>query len=211
MRAFLIKRLLALIPTILFATLIVFIVIRLIPGDVIDQMVSQHDIGSQEVSRKTLEKALGLDVPIYLQYLRWMERIFLHGDLGSSLWKQTPVTSLVMERLPTTFEVSLIAIIFSILLSIPIGVYSAIRQDTAGDYAGRTVSILGIAIPNFWLGTMVVIYPAFLLGLPLTLVFPLYPALLLIPAWRNRSDGAVRVLVDHLAYGAGVLAELVAR
>ncbi|MBI4766045.1 MAG: glutathione ABC transporter permease GsiC, partial [Deltaproteobacteria bacterium] len=83
MRAFLIKRLLALIPTILFATLIVFIVIRLIPGDVIDQMVSQHDIGSQEVSRKSLEKALGLDVPIYVQYFRWMGRIFLHADLGS--------------------------------------------------------------------------------------------------------------------------------
>jgi peptide/nickel transport system permease protein len=160
MRAFLIKRILALIPTIIFATLIVFVVIRLIPGDVIDQMVSQHDIGSQEISRKALEKALGLDVPVVVQYLRWMERIFLHGDLGNSLWKQTPVTSLVMERLPTTFEVSGIAIIFSLLLAIPIGVYSAIRQDTAGDYAGRTLSILGIAIPNFWLGTMVVIYPA---------------------------------------------------
>ena len=80
MRAFLIKRLLALIPTILFATLIVFIVIRLIPGDVIDQMVSQHDIGSQEVSRKSLEKALGLDVPIYVQYFRWMgQDIFTRG------------------------------------------------------------------------------------------------------------------------------------
>ena len=58
---------------------------------------------------------------------------------------------------------------------------------------------------------MVVVYPAFLLGLPLTLVFPCYPALLLIPAWRNRADGAVRVLVDHLCYGVGILAELVAR
>jgi len=160
MRTFLIKRLLALIPTILFATLIVFVVIRLIPGDIIDQMVSQHDIGSAEISRKSLEKAMGLDAPIYVQYFRWMERIFLHGDLGSSLWKQTPVTALVMERLPVTFELSGIAIIFSLILAIPIGVYSAIRQDTAGDYAGRTVSILGIAVPNFWLGTMVVIYPA---------------------------------------------------
>jgi peptide/nickel transport system permease protein len=160
MRAFLIKRLLALIPTIIFATLIVFIVIRLIPGDIIDQMVSQHDIGSEEVTRKSLEKALGLDVPIYQQYLRWMGDIFLRGDLGKSLWKETPVSELVMERLPVTFELSALAIIFSLLLALPIGVYSAIRQDTAGDYVGRTVSILGIAVPNFWLGTMVVIYPA---------------------------------------------------
>jgi peptide/nickel transport system permease protein len=160
MRAFLIKRLLALIPTVIFATLIVFIVIRLIPGDIIDQMVSQHDIGSEEVTRKSLEKALGLDVPIYQQYLRWMGDIFLHGDLGKSLWKQTPVTDLVMERLPVTFELSFLAILFSLLLALPIGVYSAIRQDTWGDYVGRTISILGIAVPNFWLGTMVVIYPA---------------------------------------------------
>jgi peptide/nickel transport system permease protein len=160
MRAFLIKRLLALIPTILFATLIVFVVIRMIPGDIIDQMMSQHDISSQEVTRKSIEKALGLDVPIYQQYFRWMERIFLHGDLGTSLWKETKVTREVMARLPITFELSGIAIIFSLLLALPVGIYSAIRQDTAGDYIGRTISILGIAVPNFWLGTMVVIYPA---------------------------------------------------
>ena len=160
MRAYLIRRLLALIPTILFATLIVFVVIRVIPGDIIDQMISQHDISDQEVTRKTIEKALGLDVPIHVQYFRWMKNIFLHGDLGNSLWKDTKVTEEVMARLPVTFELSLVAFIFSLILAIPIGVYSAIRQDTAGDYAGRTISILGIAVPNFWLGTMVVIYPA---------------------------------------------------
>ncbi len=160
MRAYIIRRLLALIPTILFATLIVFVVIRVIPGDIIDQMISQHDISDQEVTRKTIEKALGLDVPIHVQYLRWMKNIFLQGDLGNSLWKDTKVTEEVMARLPVTFELSLVAFIFSLILAIPIGVYSAIRQDTAGDYAGRTISILGIAVPNFWLGTMVVIYPA---------------------------------------------------
>jgi peptide/nickel transport system permease protein len=193
MRAFLIKRLLALIPTILFATLIVFVVIRLIPGDVIDQMVSQHDIGSQEVSRKTLEKALGLDVPIYVQYFRWMERIFLHADLGNSLWKQTSVTALVVERLPTTFEVSGIAIIFSILLAIPIGVYSAIRQDTAGDYVGRTVSILGIAIPNFWLGTMVVIYPAIWWGFS--------PSVELVPFFKHPLANFKQFIVPSIVLG----------
>jgi peptide/nickel transport system permease protein len=193
MKAFLIKRLLALIPTILFATLIVFIVIRLIPGDVIDQMVSQHDIGSQEVSRKTLEKALGLDAPIYIQYLRWMKSIFIHGDLGKSLWKETPVTALVMERLPVTFELSGIAIIFSILLAIPIGVYSAIRQDTAGDYAGRTVSILGIAIPNFWLGTMVVIYPAIWWGFS--------PSVELVPFFKHPWANLKQFILPSIVLG----------
>ena len=160
MRAYLIRRLLALIPTILFATLIVFVVIRIIPGDIIDQMISQHDISDQEVTRKTIEKALGLDVPIHVQYFQWMKNLFLHGDLGNSLWKDTKVIEEVMARLPVTMELSIVSIIFALLLSIPIGVYSAVRQDTPGDYVGRTISILGIAVPNFWLGTMVVIYPA---------------------------------------------------
>ncbi|MRR17636.1 MAG: ABC transporter permease [Deltaproteobacteria bacterium] len=160
MRGYLLKRVLALIPTILFATLIVFFVIRIIPGDIIDQMIAQHDISDQEVTRKTIEKSLGLDVPVHIQYLRWMKNLFLHGDLGNSLWKDTKVSQEVMARLPVTFELSLIAIIFALLLAIPIGIYSAVRQDTAGDYFGRTISILGIAVPNFWLGTMFVVYPA---------------------------------------------------
>ncbi len=160
MRSYLIKRVLALIPTILFATLIVFFVIRVIPGDIIDQMISQHDISDQEVTRKSVEKALGLDVPIYIQYARWMKAIFLHADLGSSLWKTTKVADEIAARVPVTLELSILSIIFALLLAIPIGIYSAIRQDTAGDYAGRTVSILGIAVPNFWLATMFIIYPA---------------------------------------------------
>jgi peptide/nickel transport system permease protein len=165
-RTYLIKRVLALIPTILFATLIVFFVIRLIPGDIIDQMISQHDISDREVSRESVAKALGLDVPIHVQYARWMKNLFLHGDLGNSLWKDTKVSEEVMARLPITFELSLISIIIALLLAIPIGIYSAIRQDTAGDYAGRTVSILGIAVPNFWLGTMFIVYPAVWWGWP---------------------------------------------
>jgi peptide/nickel transport system permease protein len=176
-RAYLIKRFLALIPTLFFATLIVFFVIRVIPGDIIDQMISQHDIGDKEVTRQTIEKALGLDVPVYMQYLRWMQNLILHADLGNSLWKETKVIEEVMARLPVTFELSLIAIIFSLILAIPIGVYSAIRQDTTGDYAGRTVSILGIAVPNFWLGTMVIIYPAIWWGWS--------PQIDLIPFWEN--------------------------
>jgi peptide/nickel transport system permease protein len=160
MRGFIIRRLLALIPTIIVATLIIFIMVRLVPGDIIDQMMSQQDISAQEVTRKGIEQALGLDVPIHVQYVRWIGGIVLRGDMGKSLWKGTKVTDEVMARLPTTFQLSLMAIIFGLLIAIPIGVYSAIRQDTAGDYIGRTISILGIAIPNFWLGTIVVVYPA---------------------------------------------------
>jgi peptide/nickel transport system permease protein len=157
MRAFLIRRLLALIPTIFFATLIVFFVIRMVPGHIIDLMITQHDIAAEKATREKIEKALGLDVPVHVQYAQWMKRIFFHGDLGNSLWRETKVTDEVMERLPITFELGIIAFF---ILAIPIGVYSAVRQDTAGDYIGRTISILGIAVPSFWLGTMIIIYPA---------------------------------------------------
>ncbi len=160
MRAYFIRRVLALIPTMIFATVIIFFMIRLVPGDIIDLMVSQHDVSDIEVTRKSLEKALGLDVPIVVQYYKWVKAIVLHGDLGTSLWMESPVSEEIFARLPVTFELGIIGLVIGLSLAIPIGVYSAIRQDTAGDYAGRTVAILGLAIPSFWLGTMVVIYPA---------------------------------------------------
>ena len=160
MRAFLIRRLFSIIPTLLFATIIIFVSIRLIPGDVIDLMMSQHDIGDAEVTRETIQKALGLDKPVHIQYVIWVKDIVVHGDLGESLWDDIPVTDEIGERLPVTFELGLISLAFALLVAIPVGIYSAVRQDTMGDYLGRTFSILGMAIPNFWLGTMVVIYGA---------------------------------------------------
>ncbi|MBW2086203.1 MAG: ABC transporter permease [Deltaproteobacteria bacterium] len=160
MRGYFIRRLLALIPTLIFATLIVFFLIRLVPGNVIDMMISMHDISDEEVTRASLERALGLDVSVHVQYYRWMKAIILHCDLGTSLCMGTSVTEEVMARLPVTLELGIIALIIGVVLAIPIGVYSAIRQDTAGDYGGRTVAILGLAVPSFWLGTMIVVYPA---------------------------------------------------
>jgi peptide/nickel transport system permease protein len=160
MRTYLIKRLLALIPTLFFATLIVFCSIRLIPGDIIDLMMTQHDLADQEVTRESIQKALGLDNPIHVQYYLWIKDIVLHLDLGDSLWKKTPVMEEILFRFPVTLELGAIGLLIGLIIAIPVGVYSAIRQDTVGDYIGRSISILGIAIPGFWLGTMVFIYPA---------------------------------------------------
>lgn len=160
MTSYLVRRLLALIPTLLFATLIVFFVIRLTPGSIIDLMVAQNDSSAVELSRESLEKALGLDVAIHVQYFRWISKIVLHGDLGESLWDEVPVTEEILDRLPVTLELALIALIVGLVIAIPIGIYSAVRQETIGDYVGRTFSILGLSIPNFWLATMVVVLPA---------------------------------------------------
>src|SRR5262249_14325231 len=160
MRTYLLRRLLALVPTLFFASLIVFFTIRLIPGDVVDLMLSQNDVSADKMSRGRVIAALGLDKPMWEQYLRWVGAILLHGDLGKSLWQGTPVTEHLAARLPVTFELGLIALIVGLLIAIPIGVYSAMRQDTRGDYIARSFSILLLAVPSFWLGTMVVVFPS---------------------------------------------------
>ena len=153
------RRLLLVIPTLILATVIVFFAVRLIPGNIIDLMISEH-MSVSDMDKAKLERALGLDVPVYVQYFRWVGAIILHGDLGNSLWKQTPVVNEIMERFPVTFELGLMALIIAMLIGMPIGVYSAIRQDSMGDYVGRSLSMMIIAIPSFWIGTMVMIFPA---------------------------------------------------
>jgi len=112
------------------------------------------------MDREAIEHALGLDVPIHVQYGRWVGDIVMHGSLGESLWKQIPVTGLIMARLPITLELGLLALIVAQLVALPIGVYSAIRQDTWGDYIGRSFAIMCIAVPGFWIGTMIMVFPA---------------------------------------------------
>ena len=164
MQAYIARRLMALIPTLLFASIIVFVTVRLIPGDIIDMMLSQNDVSAGKMDREALVRALGLDKPIWSQYLHWVGRIVFHGDLGNSLWQTTPVTEQLAARLPVTFELGLLAVLIGLSIALPIGVYSAIRQDTAGDYIARSFSILMLAIPSFWLGTMVLVIPSIFWG-----------------------------------------------
>jgi peptide/nickel transport system permease protein len=132
-----------------------------VPGDILDLMLTENDFGSGDAkTRATLEEALGIDKPMYVQYGVWITGIVTRFDFGNSLWQNTPVIDDIVERLPTTFELGLLSLIIALVVAIPIGIYSAVRQETFWDYAGRTISILGLAVPSFWLGTMVVILPA---------------------------------------------------
>jgi len=165
MRNYLIRRMLLIIPTVIIVTIIVFLVVRFIPGDVIDLMVAEmSEIGetraAEEIDEEWVRHKLGLDVPVHVQYVRWMGRILLHGDLGTSLWTQRSLTEELRNRIPVTFELSLMSLIIGVIIALPIGVYSAIRQETAGDYVGRVIAIAGLSIPNFWLATLIVVLPA---------------------------------------------------
>jgi peptide/nickel transport system permease protein len=163
MRGYAIRRFLLLIPTLVILTVLVFFFVRFIPGDVIDVMAGQlEQQGGLEsgLGRDKLENALGLDVPVHVQYGRWVWGIITRGDLGTSLWQQRSLLEIIRPKLPVTIELSLLSMVLGLLFAVPIGIYAAIRQDTVVDYIMRTVSIMALAIPAFWLAVLVFIYPA---------------------------------------------------
>ncbi len=164
MRAYIIRRLLLIIPTLFILSIIVFLSVRFIPGDVIDVMLARMEGLVGEIDREAVEHMLGLDVPVYVQYGRWIGGIFRHGTLGESLYGHWSVEEKIIGRLPVTIELGLLAILIGLVIALPVGIYSAIRQDTAGDYVGRSVAIIGLATPNFWLGMMIIIFPAIWFG-----------------------------------------------
>ena len=188
MRNYLIRRLLLTIVTLFLVSIIVFLMIRLVPGDIIDVMILQMiDRGGGELDREVLERALGLDVPVYVQYARWIGVLpspdrftgeshyngLLQGSLGLSLWQTRPVTELILGRIGVTAELGLMALVIGVLMALPIGIYSAIRQDTVGDYTGRSLAIIFMSVPSFWVAMLILLFPAIWWGRspPLGLIF----------------------------------------
>ncbi len=160
MRNYIIRRLLLLIPTLFIVTIIIFCAVRFVPGSVVDIMASQ--MGEAEDRERLVEiirHEIGLDVPIYVQYGRWIGGVF-QGDLGTSLWTKRSVTEELAAKLPVSIELGIIALIAALSIALPIGILSAIRQDTWADYIGRSVAIFCISVPSFWLASMVILYPA---------------------------------------------------
>ena len=159
MKTYIIRRLLLIIPTLFILSILVFLSVRFIPGDVIDTMVSNMEYFHGEIDREALERQLGLDVPVWVQYGRWIGGIFLRGTLGNSLLSDVSVEEKIIGRLPVTLELGVLAILIGLVIALPVGIYSAIRQDTVADYLGRSLAVIGLATPNFWLGIMMMIYP----------------------------------------------------
>ena len=172
MRAYIIRRLLLVVPTLFILSILVFLSVR---GDVIDVLEARVQIYvTGGIDRAALERRLGLDVPVWVQYGRWIgvlptpDRVtdeshfkgLLQGTLGESLYGGLAVEERILGRLPVTVELGLMAILIGLVIALPVGIYSAIRQDSVADFLGRSVAIVGLATPNFWLGIMVMIYPA---------------------------------------------------
>ncbi len=160
MASYIIRRLLLIVPTLFVVTVVVFGIMRLVPGSIVDIMVEQQPSSQYALSREDIQHALGLDVPIHIQYWRWVGGIILRGDFGESLWTGDSVVGDMLRKFPVSFELCVLALIVSQLIALPVGVYSAVRQDTLGDYLARCVAIACIALPSFWLATLVMVFPA---------------------------------------------------
>lgn len=156
MREYLLKRVLLMVPTLLLVTILVFLMIRMIPGDVVIQMLEGYAYAD---TVEALRRELGLDKPIYEQYVTWMGGL-LRGDLGRSLWTKESIVTEFIRRFPVTLELALLTIIISVTFGVGVGVISAVWQETGIDYVGRVVAILALAMPYFWLAILVVVLPA---------------------------------------------------
>jgi peptide/nickel transport system permease protein len=150
------KRLLVAIPSLLIASLIVFTLPRLIPGDAVQLMLAEKAY-AKDIAE--LRAKLGLDRPMHVQYVDWLGHV-VRGDLGESLWTRRPVLEEIGQRLPVTLTLAGFALTFALTIALPVGVISATRQDSLADLLARSTAILGLSVPNFWLATLLIVMPA---------------------------------------------------
>lgn len=200
MRKYAAQRLALGIPTILGAAILIFVIMRVVPGDVAILIAIGGSEGEEEISAAAIEKmrdTLGLNEPLYMQFATWMWDL-AHWDLGQSLWTRQPVKELLIRRYPLTLQLSAMALVLSWLIAIPIGILTAVKQDTPLDYIPRLLSIIGLAIPNFWLGILVMTYLAAILGW--------VPALTYSVPWKDPVENFSQLMLPAVVLGTALAA-----
>jgi peptide/nickel transport system permease protein len=156
-RQYILRRLTLAIPTLFLVSVIVFAMMRLMPGDVATRMVEGH---AYAPTLDALRKDLGLDRPVVVQYLDWVGGILLRGDFGRSYWTRQPILDEFVRRFPVTLELAFLTILVSVIIGVVVGIVSAARQDSFADYLGRVLAILALSVPYFGLAVLVVVLPA---------------------------------------------------
>ncbi len=199
MATYIIRRLLLTIPTLLIITLLLTAALRIIPGDAVDVLIGQMDLSGKEdrgLLRAELEKQLGIDVPIYEQYARWWWNLIVHQDLGAAVIMGFDVRDEIVKRLPVTFELGVLALIIALLISFPIAIYSAVRQDSVADYVFRSLAILFISLPSFWVGIMVIVFPSIWWGWS--------PPLIYTHLWEDPWENLQMILLPAIVMGMAI-------
>jgi len=180
MQAYMLKRLLLFVPTLILASMMIFGIMRVLPGDVALAILitgegeSQDIITEEDIQR--IRDQLGLGDPLVVQYVKWV-RGLVTGDLGNSLFNNRAVSTMIAERLPITLHLMVYTVTLSLVVSIPLGVIAALKQNKWPDYLIRLTSILGLAAPNFWIGMLIILF--------LVLVFRWVPEPIYEDVWVN--------------------------
>jgi len=159
-RGFFLRRLAMVIPTVIGAVTLVFFFLHMIPGDPVEVMLGET---AQQADKERLREELGLNLPLHVQYGRFMAGI-VQGDLGGSYFYRRPVVQVIAERVPATVELGLAAFLVAGLIAIPLGIIAALREGTAVDNASVLFSLVGVSMPNFWLGPLLIILFSITLG-----------------------------------------------
>jgi peptide/nickel transport system permease protein len=185
------------IPTIIGITILIFLAMRVIPGDPL-AMIFTESTGTYVLSEEELEEArasLGLDKPYHIQYLEWMGQV-LTGDLGHSFWTNEPISALIARRGPITAQIAIMAVFFSWLVGVPIGMLSATWRNSLFDYLSRVGITVFIAVPSFWVGLLIV--------LATVLIFTWRPPLTIIQFWEDPVGNLSITLLPAMALGLGL-------
>ena len=157
MKRYVLRRVALAVPTLFFVSVIVFSMMRMMPGDVVTRMVEGH---AYAPTLEALRKDLGLDRPMTVQYADWIGGILTRGDFGRSYWTRQPILDEFLRRFPVTLELALLTILVSVVIGVGVGIVSAARQDTVSDYTGRVLAILALSVPYFGLAVLVVVLPS---------------------------------------------------
>jgi peptide/nickel transport system permease protein len=200
MRAYVLSRMVAAIPTILGITILVFLAMRVLPGDPLALIGGEGGGGTHHLSDEELQAArhsLGLDRPYYVQYLAWMGDV-LRGNMGTSFWRGEPIVDVILRRGPITGQIAVMAIVVSWLIGVPVGLLCAIKRNTRADYAIRAVVTVFMAIPSFWIGLVVVLVGVLWLSWR--------PPLSIIYFWDDPSKNLQITIGPALALGLGLAA-----
>jgi len=189
---YIVKRLLLMIPTLLGVAVLIFFLMRVVPGDIVELRFMGD---SAFASKDNLDKErarLGLDQPLWQQFVTWMTGI-IRLDFGTSMWTGSPIIEEIKLRAALSFQLAVMATIIAVALAIPLGVLAALKQDTWVDYSVRIFSIAGLATPSFWLGIV------FILGL--LIIFKWLPPMVYTPFWVNPWQNMLQLIWPALAVG----------
>ena len=192
MAKYIVKRLLLMIPTLLGVAVLIFFLMRVVPGDIVELRLAGESAFAQKENLDKERARLGLDRPLWEQFLTWMLGI-VRLDFGTSMWTGAPILEEIKLRAALSFQLAVMATIIAVVLAIPMGVVAALKQDTWVDYAVRIFSIAGLATPSFWLGIVFILL--------LLIVFKWLPPMVYTPFWVNPWQNMLQLIWPALAVG----------